>query len=154
MHEVVSRNFRPWMRGPPKNHFHQNPFNHFAVWNLPIQGWSSGNFPYMLPDLMLLQGPATTSLFNIALIGKIGEKCIFLCVISHYLNFWLQSWTIDPNVMMMMTFVKCKLKFLNHGTCPKFRMERFPTRKLIRIWAYCALWNTSIWPSHGAYWLC
>ena len=57
--------------------------NHFAVWNLAMQGLSSGNFRYMLPDLMPLQGPATTSLFNIAPMGKIGEKCIFLCVISH-----------------------------------------------------------------------
>ncbi len=25
--------------------------NHFAIWNLPIQGLSSGNFRYMLPEL-------------------------------------------------------------------------------------------------------
>ncbi len=32
---------------------------------------------------MLLQGPVTTSLFNIVPMGKVSEKCIFLCIISH-----------------------------------------------------------------------
>ncbi len=32
---------------------------------------------------MRLQGPVTTSLFSIATMGKIGEKCTFLYIISH-----------------------------------------------------------------------
>ena len=83
----VSNILTSWIKamdeGSPKKNISIRTLNHFAVWNLPIQGLSSGNFRYVLPDLMLLQGPATTSLFNIALMGKIGKKCIFLCFISY-----------------------------------------------------------------------
>ncbi len=69
--------------GAPQKTVSIRTLNHFAVWNLPIQGLSLGNFQYMLPDPMLLQGPVTTRHFNIAQMGKIGEICIFLCIISH-----------------------------------------------------------------------
>ena len=55
--------------GGPKKIISIRTLNHFAVWNIPVQGLSSGNFQYMLPDLVLLKGPATTSLFNIAPMG-------------------------------------------------------------------------------------
>ncbi len=57
--------------------------NHFAVWNLPIRGLNSANFQYVLPYLMPLQERETSSLCNIAPMGKIGGKCIFLCIRSH-----------------------------------------------------------------------
>ncbi len=69
--------------GGPQKIISIRTLNNFAVWNLPIQGLNSHNFQYVLPDLMPLQEPETSSLSNIAPMGKIGEKCIFLCIISH-----------------------------------------------------------------------
>ncbi len=63
--------------GGPKKIISIRTLNHFALWNFAIQGLSSGNFQYMLPYLMPLQGPGTISLFNIVPMGKIGENAYF-----------------------------------------------------------------------------
>ncbi len=69
--------------GGPQKIISIRTLNHFAVWNLHIQGLNSDNFQYVLPGSMPLQEPETSSPCNIAPMGKIDEKCIFLCIISH-----------------------------------------------------------------------